>query len=94
MKIHWQTNYHDWICLGRNVWEAVDRYIDYNPLKWSLMHPGPDGQIPLKVTEPLTASVIPAREWWSGVGAMHLLNEPERIVVEAIAPRRATKSPA
>lgn len=65
VEVAWEENYHDRICLSREIIEAADRYIDNNPLKWSLMHGDPP---PLKVEEPLDAGALPAEEWWTGVG--------------------------
>ena len=66
----WQKNYHDWLCLSREIIELVDKYIENNPLKWWLMHGNPP---PLKVIEPMLHEVLPADEWWSGVGNVALL---------------------
>ena len=66
----WQKNYHDWLCLSREIIELVDKYIENNPLKWWLMHGNPP---PLKVIEPMVHEILPAGEWWSGVGDVALL---------------------
>lgn len=68
----WQQNYHDWILPSREIITLADKYIENNPLKWSLMYGNPP---PLKVAEPLCAAVIPAGEWWSGVGRIDWLND-------------------
>ena len=70
MEISWQKNYHDWILPSREIIALADKYIENNPLKWSLMHGNPP---PLKVVEPLSAPVIPSGEWWSGVGRVDWL---------------------
>ena len=71
LSFEWQKNYHDWLCLSREAIEAVDKYIENNPLKWSLMHGYPP---PLALVEPLVADVLPYGEWWSGAGEVALLN--------------------
>ncbi|MBQ4198346.1 MAG: transposase [Kiritimatiellae bacterium] len=70
LSFAWQKNYHDWLCISREAIEAVDRYIENNPLKWSLMHGHPP---PLALVEPLVAGVLPCGEWWSGAGEVALL---------------------
>lgn len=71
LSFEWQKNYHDWLCLSREAIEAVDKYIENNPLKWSLMHGYPP---PLALVEPLVADVLPYGEWWSGAGEVALLD--------------------
>lgn len=66
----WQKNYHDRILPSHEIIALADKYIENNPLKWSLMHGNPP---PLKVVEPLSAPVIPSGEWWSGVGRVDWL---------------------
>ncbi len=69
--ITWQKNYHDRLCLNRNIIEIVDEYMDLNPLKWLLMNsPNP----PMKVFEPLCSPLLPLDEWWTGVGNVNLLD--------------------
>ena len=69
----WQKNYHDWILPSREIISLADKYIENNPLKWSLMHGNPP---PLKVVEPICAAAIPAGEWWSGIGRVDWLSDP------------------
>lgn len=71
--IGWQKNYHDWILPSREIISLADKYIENNPLKWSLMHGNPP---PLKVVEPICAAAIPVGEWWSGVGRVDWLSDP------------------
>ena len=71
LRLAWQENYHDRLCLSRAVNEHVDEYIRLNPLKWALMH-GPDP--PMKVIEPLDSPLLEAHEWWAGVGNAALLD--------------------
>ena len=73
VEIAWQKNYHDWILPSREIISLADKYIENNPLKWSLMHGNPP---PLKVVEPICAAAIPAGEWWSGVGRVDWLSDP------------------
>ena len=70
VELTWQKNYHDWLCLSREAIEAVDKYIENNPLKWSLMHGYPP---PLRLVEPLVSDALPYGEWWSGAGEVALL---------------------
>ena len=62
IELRWLKNYHDWLCLSREIIEIVDKYIENNPLKWWLMHGNP---LPLKVIEPLVSDVLPGGEWWT-----------------------------
>jgi len=71
LSFEWQKSYHDWLCLSREAIEAVDKYIENNPLKWSLMHGYPP---PLALVEPLVADALPYGEWWSGAGEVALLD--------------------
>lgn len=73
VEIRWQKNYHDRICLSREIIVLVDKYIDNNPLKWQLMHGNPP---PLKVVEPLASELLPPDEWWTGVGRTDWLSTP------------------
>ena len=68
--ISWQKNYHDYLCVSREINEKVDEYIRLNPLKWALMH---GKNPPMSVIEPLEASLLPSHEWWTGVGNTSLL---------------------
>lgn len=84
VAIDWQANYHDRICLTREIWERVDRYIGFNPLKWSLMH---GANPPLKVSEMIDAPLIPEGEYWSGVGRVDLLSAETKIAVLRLSRR-------
>ena len=71
MRITWQENYHDRICLNREIIDRVDEYIALNPQKWALMHtPNP----PMKVIEPIVSPLLNPEEWWTGVGNVSLLS--------------------
>lgn len=72
VELHWQKCYYDRICPSREVITLVDKYIDNNPRKWSLMHGNPP---PLKVVEPVVAPCLPSEEWWTGVGRVDWLSD-------------------
>lgn len=67
----WQQGYHDWICQSAEMTAAVNRYIDYNPLKYELRYNQPEF---LAIREPLSAWRISADEFWRGIGAVELLD--------------------
>ena len=72
----WQQGYHDRLCLTRRFIDATERYIAYNPLKWTLMHtPGA-----LHVHEPLDSPRLDADDYWKGVGNPDLLSPDRQIV--------------
>ncbi len=68
----WDANFHDRLALSAPIIDRIIKYIDNNPLKWSLMH---GVNPPLKVIEPIADERIPHEEWWSGVGNLALLKE-------------------
>ena len=70
----WQEGFHDWLCLSREMIDAVERYIAYNPLKWWLRNGG--GRALMALHEPLESPRIGRDEYWRGVGAVELLNRP------------------
>lgn len=67
----WQANFHDRLCLSREIIERVDEYISLNPMKWALMH---GENPPMKVFEPLYSPLLPLDEWWSGVGNLQWIS--------------------
>ncbi len=67
----WQQGYHDWICRSEGMIAAVNRYIDYNPLKYELRWNQPGF---LAIREPLAARRISPDEFWRGIGAVELLD--------------------
>ena len=67
----WQQGYHDWICQSAEMIDAVNRYIDYNPLKFELRHNKPEF---LSIREPLVARRLSPDEFWRGIGAVELLD--------------------
>jgi len=67
----WQQGYHDWICQSAEMIAAVNRYIDYNPLKFELRYNQPEF---LAIREPLAAWRLSTEEFWRGIGAIELLD--------------------
>ena len=67
----WQQGYHDWICQSAEMIAAVNRYIDYNPLKFELRYNQPEF---LAIREPLSAWRLSVDEFWRGIGAVELLD--------------------
>ena len=67
----WQLGYHDWICQSAEMIDAVNRYIDYNPLKFELRYNQPGY---LAIHEPLDGWRLPPDEFWRGIGAVELLD--------------------
>ena len=67
----WQQGYHDWICQSAEMISAVNRYIDYNPLKFELRYNQPAF---LAIREPLAAWRLSTEEFWRGIGAIELLD--------------------
>ena len=67
----WQEGFHDWLCLGREMIDSVERYIAYNALKWWLRNGG--GRALMALHEPLETPRIGREEYWRGVGAVELL---------------------
>ena len=73
----WQQGYHDYILLSREMIDATERYIAYNPLKWELMY-GVKGA--LRVVEPLFLPRFDAGDYWKGVGNIALLDQGEKLL--------------
>lgn len=67
----WQQGYHDWICQSEEMIAAVNRYIDYNPLKYELRWNQPEF---LAIREPLAAWRLSTDEFWRGIGTVELLD--------------------
>ena len=67
----WQQGYHDWLCQSKEMIAAVNRYIDYNPLKYELRWNQPEF---LAIREPLAAWRLSTDEFWRGIGAVGLLD--------------------
>ena len=73
----WQQGYHDYILLSRDMIDATERYIAYNPMKWELMY-GEEGA--LRVIEPLFLPRLDAGDYWKGVGNLALLDPSEKLL--------------
>ena len=73
----WQQGYHDYILLSREMIDATERYIAYNPIKWELMY-GVEGA--LRVIEPLFLPRLDAGTYWKGVGNLALLDPAEKLL--------------
>ena len=80
----WQEGYHDLICLDRDFIEGVKLYIDYNPLKWELMHTE-KGLIPIR--EPLDCAWLPDGTYWKGIGRCDLLDGSRKLCAVRISRR-------
>lgn len=72
----WQQGFHDWICLSREMIDAVIRYIRYNPLKWELRN----YRHLVQLHEPLKSPRLGLKEYWRGLGAIEILNEERAMV--------------
>lgn len=73
----WQQGYHDYLLVSRRMIDSTERYIAYNPLKWTLMHGTPES---LRIVEPLDLPRIGAQGYWKGVGNLSLLDEGRPMV--------------
>ena len=73
----WQQGYHDYILLSREMIDATERYIAYNPMKWELMYGVEDA---LRVIEPLFLPRLSPGAYWKGVGNLALLDPGERLL--------------
>ena len=73
----WQQGYHDYILLSREMIDATERYIAYNPMKWALMY-GVEGA--LRVIEPLFMPRLDPGHYWKGVGNIALLDPVEKLL--------------
>ena len=73
----WQQGYHDYILLSREMIDATERYIAYNPMKWELMY-GVEGA--LRVIEPLFLPRLDPGHYWKGVGNIALLDPVEKLL--------------
>lgn len=85
----WQEGYHDWLCLSREMIDATERYIAYNPLKWWLRHC--EGRSLMALHEPLKSPRLGLAEYWRGLGAVELLNGPRDLVSLRVS-RRCSSS--
>ena len=67
----WQEGFHDWLCMSRDMIDSVERYIEYNALKWWLRNGG--GRALMVLHEPLKSPRLGQGEYWRGIGAVGLL---------------------
>ena len=84
----WQEGFHDWLCLSREMIDSVERYIEYNALKWWLRNGG--GRALMALHEPLETPRIGREEYWRGVGAVEMLAE-QRLMVSLRVSRRCSE---
>lgn len=80
----WESGFHDRICLSETCINAVRLYIDYNPLKWTLMK---STQAALKTHEPLDSPRLSPEDYWKGVGNLELLTPQRRLCAVRISRR-------
>ena len=73
----WQEGCHDWLCMNRQMIDAVDRYIDYNDLKWFLRHKLPGA---LKLYEPIYSPRFDNGDYWRGVGEVGFLTDERPMI--------------
>ncbi len=85
----WQQGYHDYILLSREMIDATERYIAYNPLKWDVMYGAGHA---LRVVEPIASPRLSIGDYWKGVGNLALLGENFKMVSLRIS--RQVASPA
>ena len=84
----WQQGYHDWICVSEEMIAAVNRYIDYNPLKFELRYNQPEF---LAIREPIAAWRLPSEEFWRGIGAVDLLDGDTPFIALRISRRLSSR---
>ena len=84
----WQEGFHDWLCMSREMIDAVERYIVYNALKWWLRNGG--GRALMALHEPLKSPRLGQSEYWRGIGAVELLCE-DRPMVSLRVSRRCSE---
>lgn len=84
----WQQGYHDYLLISRQMIDSTERYIAYNPLKWSVMY---DSNGMLRIKEPLSSPRLDCGDYWKGVGNIDLLSPEEKLVSLRIS--RSVDSP-
>ena len=84
----WQQGYHDWICVSEEMIVAVNRYIDYNPLKFELRYNQPEF---LAIREPIAAWRLSSEEFWRGIGAVDLLDGDTPFIALRISRRLSSR---
>ena len=83
----WQQGYHDYLLVSREMIDATERYIAYNPLKWEVMY-GAAGA--LRVIEPICSPRLGIGDYWKGVGNIALLDPAEKLVSLRVSREVAT----
>lgn len=63
--------------MNRQMIDAVDRYIDYNDLKWFLRHKLPGA---LKLYEPIYSPRFENGDYWRGVGEVGFLTDERPMI--------------
>jgi len=84
----WQQGYHDWVCQSAEMIAAVNRYIDYNPLKFELRYNQPEF---LAIREPLSGWRLSTKEFWRGIGAVELLDGDTPFIALRISRRLSSR---
>ena len=72
----WRQGCHDYLLVSRSMIDSTERYIAYNPPKWTLMH----GAGHLRVLEPVFSPRLDIGDYWKAVGNLALLDTNERLV--------------
>ena len=72
----WRQGCHDYLLVSRSMIDSTERYIAYNPAKWTLMH----GAGHLRVLEPVFSARLDIGDYWKAVGNLALLSPEERLV--------------
>ncbi len=72
----WRQGCHDYLLVSRSMIDSTERYIAYNPPKWTLMH----GAGHLRVLEPVFSPRLDIGDYWKAVGNLALLGTNERLV--------------
>ena len=72
----WRQGCHDYLLVSRSMIDSTERYISYNPPKWTLMH----GAGHLRVLEPVFSPRLDLGDYWKAVGNLALLSPVERLV--------------
>ena len=83
----WQQGYHDYLLVSREMIDATERYIAYNPLKWEVMYGAADA---LRVVEPLCSPRLGIGDYWKGVGNIALLDPAEKLASLRVSREVAT----
>ena len=85
----WQQGYHDYILLSREMIDATERYIAYNPMKWEVMYGAGHA---LRIVEPLASPRLNICDYWKSVGNLALLREDFKMVSLRVSRQVASQS--